>query len=45
MNKNKKNKNIKVNKTIDNMHNSNSIDTLNAVSGNVDKNNNHKNNQ
>jgi len=40
MNRNKKNKNIKINKAIENMGNSNSVDALNAASG---KNTNHKN--
>jgi len=43
MNRNKKNKNIKVNKAIENMGNSNSLDALNEVSGNTAKNTNHKN--
>ena len=43
MNRNKKNKNIKINKAIDNMGNSNSVDALNIASGNTPKNTNHKN--
>lgn len=40
MNRNKKNKNIKMNKAIENMGNSNTVDALNAASGNTVKNNN-----
>jgi hypothetical protein len=43
MNRNKKNKNIKINKAIDNMGNSNSVDALNDASGNTGKPTNHKN--
>lgn len=38
MNRNKKNKNVKVNEAIENMGNSNSIDALNAASGKPIKN-------
>lgn len=44
MNRNKKNKNIKINKSIENMGNSNSIDDLNTVSGITYKNTTHKKN-
>lgn len=43
MNKNKKTENIKMNKAIKNMGNSNSIDALNAASGHPTKNGTHKN--
>lgn len=43
MNRNKKNKNIKVNKAIQNMGNSNSVDALNSASGATDKNTKPKN--
>ncbi|WP_434302835.1 hypothetical protein [Clostridium botulinum] len=45
MNRNKKNKNVKVNKAIENSgnSNSNSIDALNSASSNIQKNTKHKN--
>ncbi|WP_434297138.1 hypothetical protein [Clostridium sporogenes] len=43
MNRNKKNKNVKVNKAIENSGNINSIDALNSASSNTQKNTKHKN--
>lgn len=43
MNRNKKDKNIKINKAIENAGNSNSIDALNDASYNKHKNDTHKN--
>jgi hypothetical protein len=43
MNKNKKDKTVKVNKAIENMGNSTSIHSLDTVSDTTGKNNNHKN--
>lgn len=43
MNKNKKDKNVKINKAIENMGNSTSIHSLDTVNDTTGKNNNHKN--